>query len=65
MSYTKPKFIDIKYLFLKEKVKGKQILIEDIGTNIMLIDPLIKGLSFTVFHGHVGHMRINFHISLD
>lgn len=48
-SSTKSKFIDIKYLVVKEK----QIAIEYIGTNSMLTDPLTKGLSHKVFHRHV------------
>ncbi|RDX92643.1 Copia protein, partial [Mucuna pruriens] len=42
-SSTKSKFIDIKFLVVKERVQNKQISIEHIGTSFMLADPLTKG----------------------
>ena len=65
MSSTKSKFIDIKYLVVKERVQEKQILIEHIGTYLMLVDPLIKGLTPKAFHGHVVHMSLGFEIAFD
>ncbi|RVW95173.1 Retrovirus-related Pol polyprotein from transposon TNT 1-94 [Vitis vinifera] len=43
-SSTKSKYIDIKFLVVKEKVQSGQISIEHIGTNSMIADPLTKGL---------------------
>ncbi|RDY10988.1 hypothetical protein CR513_04415, partial [Mucuna pruriens] len=54
-SSTKLKFIDIKFLVVKERVKNKQISIEHIGTSFMLVDPLTKGLIPKVFHEHTTH----------
>lgn len=62
---TKSKFIDIKYLVVKERVQEKQILIEHIRTDLMLVDPLTKSLTPKTFHGHVGHMGLGFEISFD
>jgi len=57
-STTKSKFIDIKFLIVKERVQNKQILIEHIGTNFMLADPFIKGLMPSVFHEHIAHIGV-------
>ncbi|RDX69004.1 hypothetical protein CR513_51943, partial [Mucuna pruriens] len=43
-SSTKSKFIDIKFLVVKERVQNNQIFIEHIGTSFILVDPLTKGL---------------------
>ena len=48
-STTKSKFIDIKFLVVKEKVQNRQISIKHIGTDSMLADPLTKGLVPRVF----------------
>ena len=48
-STTKSKFIDIKFLVVKERVQNRQISIERIGTNSMLADPLTKSLVSRVF----------------
>ena len=65
MSSIKSKFIDIKYLVVKERVHENQILIEHIWTDLMLAIPLTKGLTPKAFHGHVGHMGLGFEIALD
>ena len=57
-STTKSKFIDIKFLVVKERVQNKQISIEHLRTNDMLIDPLTKGLVPNVFHEHIAHMGV-------
>ncbi|RVW75930.1 Retrovirus-related Pol polyprotein from transposon TNT 1-94 [Vitis vinifera] len=44
-SSTKSKYIDIKFLVVKEKVQSGQISIEHIGTNSMIADPLTKGIT--------------------
>jgi len=58
MSTTKSKFIDFKFLVVKEKVQNKQISIEHLRTNYMLADPLMKGLESKVFHEHIAHMGV-------
>ncbi|RVW22351.1 Retrovirus-related Pol polyprotein from transposon TNT 1-94 [Vitis vinifera] len=57
-SSTKSKYIDIKFLVVKEKVQSGQISIEHIGTNSMIADPLTKGLPPKVFHEHTAHMGV-------
>lgn len=60
MSSIKSKFIDIKYLVVKKRVQDKQILIEHIRTDLMLVDPLTKGLTPKAFHEHVVHTSLCF-----
>ena len=57
-SSTKSKFIDIKFLVVKERVQSGLISIEHIGTNSMIADPLTKGLPSKVFHEHTAHMGV-------
>ena len=57
-SSIKSKFIDIKFLVVKERVQSGLISIEHIGTNSMIADPLIKGLPPKVFHEHIAHMGV-------
>ena len=57
-SSTKSKFIDIKFLVVKERVQSGLISIEHIGTNFMFADPLTKGLPPKVFHEHTAHMGV-------
>ena len=57
-SSTKSKFIDIKFLVVKERVQNGQISIEHLGTNSMVADPLTKGFPPKVFHEHTARMGI-------
>ncbi|KAL1569025.1 secreted RxLR effector protein 161-like protein [Salvia divinorum] len=57
-SSAKSKHIEIKFLVVKERVQSGQISIEHIGTDLMIADPLTKGLPPRVFHGHVAHMGV-------
>ena len=57
-SSIKSKHIDIKFLVVKERVQNGQIMIEHIGTNSMLADPLTKALVPKVFHKHTKNMGI-------
>ena len=57
-SSTKSNHIDIKFLFVKERVQSGQISIEHLGTNSMIADPLTKGIPPKVFHEHVAHMDV-------
>ena len=57
-SSSKSKFIDIKFLVVKERVQNGQISIEHLGTNSMIADPLTKGLPPKVFYEHTTHMGV-------
>ena len=57
-SLTKSKFIDIKFLVVKERVQSGLISIEHIGTNSMIVDPLTKELPPKVFHEQNAHMGV-------
>ena len=57
-SSTKSKFVDIKFLVVKQMVQSGLISIEHIRTNSMISDPLIKGLPPKVFHEHTPHMGV-------
>ena len=57
-SSTKSKFIDIKFVVVKERVQSGLISIENIGTNSMIAYPLTKGLPPKVFHEHFAHMGV-------
>ena len=49
-SSTKSKYIDIKFLVVRERVQSGQLSIEHIGRDSMIVDPLTKGLSPKMFH---------------
>ena len=57
-SSTKSKFIDIKFLVVKERVQSRLISVKHIGTNSMIANPLTKGLPPKVFHEHTAHMGV-------
>ena len=57
-SSSKSKYIDIKFLVVKERVQNGQLSIEHIGTDSMLADPLTKGLPPNKFEEHVAHMGV-------
>lgn len=50
--------IDIKYLFVREKVVVSHVCVVYAPTEHMLADPLTKGLSPRVFQEHVTHMSL-------
>ena len=52
------KFIELKFLSLKERVADGQITVDLIGTKEMLADPLTKGMKPNEFAIHVPHMGI-------
>ena len=43
-SGSRSKHIDIKYLAIRERVKDKKMVIEHISTELMIVDPLTKGM---------------------
>jgi len=57
-SLSKSRYIDIKFLVVKEMVQSGQILIEHIGTNSMIANPLNKELTPKVFHEHTASMCV-------
>jgi hypothetical protein len=57
-SSSKSKYINIKFLVVKERVEKNEMKIEHIGTDSMIADPLTKGLPPKKFHEHVAHVRV-------
>lgn len=55
---SRSKHIDIKFLVVKERVQSNQLAIEHISTNLMIADPLTKGLVPKVFLEHVARMGV-------
>jgi hypothetical protein len=52
------KHMELKYFAVKEEVQKHRVSIEHISTNLMIADPLTKGLPPKVFCGHVENMGI-------
>ena len=57
-SESRSKHVDIKYLAIREHVKEKKVVIEHISTELMITDPLTKGMPQMKFKDHVDRMRI-------
>ena len=57
-SGSRSKHIKIKYLAIREHVKEKQVVIENISTELMIADPLTKGMPPMKFKDHVERMGI-------
>ena len=57
-SSTKSKYINIKFLVVKERVQSRQVSIEHISTNYMVADSLTRGLPPKVFHEHTAHIGV-------
>ncbi|RVW62445.1 Retrovirus-related Pol polyprotein from transposon TNT 1-94 [Vitis vinifera] len=58
-SGSRSKHIDIKYLAIKERVKEKKVVIEHISTELMIADPLTKGMPPLKFKDHVVNMGLS------
>eukprot|EP00257_Ricinus_communis_P018227 XP_015576885.1 uncharacterized protein LOC107261512 [Ricinus communis] len=52
------KHMDLKYLPIKEEVRKHRVSFEHIGTDLMIVDPLTKGLAPIAFTGPVERMDI-------
>ena len=52
------KHMELKYLIVKEDVQKQRVSIEHISTQLMVADPLTKGLSPKTFKGHVNRMGL-------
>ena len=57
-SKSQSKHIDIKYFAIREHVKEKKVVIEHISIELMIDDPLTKGLLSMKFEDHVYRMGI-------
>ena len=58
-SGSRRKHINIKYLAIRECVKEKKVVIEHINTELMIVDPLTKGMPPLKFKDHVVNMRLS------
>ena len=50
--------MELKFFVIKEEVHKQRVSIEHISTNLMIVDPLTKGLPPKTFIGHVERMGI-------
>ncbi|XP_058008123.1 secreted RxLR effector protein 161-like [Hevea brasiliensis] len=55
---SRSKHFDVKFLFVREKIRESQTRIEYITTDRMIADPLTKTLPISVFQKHVAHMGV-------
>ena len=55
-SGSRSKHIDIKFLMVRDHVKKQEVIIEHINTELMIADPMTKGLPAKVFQDHATHM---------
>ncbi|RVW98226.1 Retrovirus-related Pol polyprotein from transposon TNT 1-94 [Vitis vinifera] len=58
-SGSRSKHIDIKYLAIRECVKENKVVIEHISTELMIADPLTKGMPPLKFKDHVVNMGLS------
>ncbi|XP_050908537.1 secreted RxLR effector protein 161-like [Lathyrus oleraceus] len=57
-SGSRSKHIDIKYLAIRERVKDKIVVINHISIDLMIVDPLTKGMPPIKFKDHVENMGL-------
>ena len=57
-SGSRSKHTDIKYLAIREHVKEKQVVIEHISTELMIVDLLTKRMPPMKFKDHIDIMGI-------
>ena len=55
---SRSKHIDIKYLVIRERVKDKTMVIEHVNTELMIVDPVTKGMPPSKFKDHIDHMGL-------
>ena len=58
ISSMKSKYIETKFLIVKERVQSGQLSIEHIGTNSVNMDSLTEGLPPKLFHEHTTRMGV-------
>ena len=57
-SGSRNKHIDIKYLAIRERVKENKVVVEHVSTELMIADPLTKGMPLFKFKDHVMNMGL-------
>ena len=57
-SGSRNEHIDIKYLAIRQHVKEKKVVIEHVSTELMIVDPLTKGMPLFKFKDHVMNMGL-------
>eukprot|EP00253_Pinus_taeda_P026260 PITA_26260 len=57
-SGSRNKHIDIKYLAIWERIKEKKVVIEHVSTELMIANPLTKGMPPFKFKDHVMNMGL-------
>jgi hypothetical protein len=57
-SGSRSKHIDIKYLRVRENIKRNEVFLEHIRTELMIADPMTKGLPVKQFKSHVEYMGL-------
>ena len=57
-SSSRNKNLNIKYLAIGEHVKEKTVVIEHISTELMIVNPLTKGMPPLKFKDHVDRLRL-------
>ena len=55
---SRSKHIDIKYLVIREHVKDKTMVIKHISIELMIANPLTKGMPLSKFKDHIDHMGL-------
>ena len=50
--------MELKYFAVKEEVQKQRVSIQHIRTDLMIADPLTKGLQPKTFKGHVQRMGL-------
>ena len=55
---SRSKHIDIKYLVIRERVKDKTMVIEHVNNELMIVDPVTKGMPPSKFKDHIDHMGL-------
>ena len=57
-STSRNKHLNIKYLTIRECVKEKTVVIEHVSTELMIVDPLTKGMPPLKFKDHVDRLGL-------
>ena len=57
-SSSRNKHINIKYLAIREHIKEKTVVIEHVSTELMIVDPLTKGMPPLKFKDHVNRLGL-------
>ena len=55
---NRSKHIDIKYLAIRKRVQEQKVAIEHITIELMVADPLTKGMPIRKFKDHVTNMGL-------